>query len=85
MRPIQDGPELETDDDGDCFVECSGFDTNTWEGGVHSCEHVDDTGQLVQETVVIGGEDCIDNDPAVYVGAAINSPQKCTRDADRTL
>ena len=25
-------PEFERDDDGDCFVECSGFDLNTWEG-----------------------------------------------------
>ena len=48
-------PEDEIDDDGDCFVECYGFDSNTWEGGIHNCEHVDSIGQIVQETVVIGG------------------------------
>ena len=50
----------EIDDDDDCFVECFGFDANIWEGGLHTCERVDHTGQMVQESVVIGGEDCND-------------------------
>ena len=41
-------PFDEIDDDGDCFVECSGFDANMWEGGTNTCEYVDDSGQTVQ-------------------------------------
>ena len=78
----QSAPDDEIDDDGDCFVECYGFDSNTWEGGTHSCEHVDSTGQIVQETVVIGGEDCNDDNPDTYVGAAYNDPTVCAQDAD---
>ena len=46
-------------------------------GGEHSCAHLDVNGDLVQETVVIGGEDCNDNPlnngSVTYVGAAINT------------
>ena len=31
-------PSNEIDDDGDCYVECSGFDANIWEGGINTCE-----------------------------------------------
>ena len=78
----QSAPDDEIDDDADCFVECYGFDANIWEGGVHSCEHVDGIGQIVQETVVIGGEDCNDDNPDTYVGAAYNDPTVCAQDAD---
>ena len=82
MLTFHDAPELETDDDGDCFVECYGYDSNIWEGGIHSCEHVDSIGQIVQETVVIGGEDCNDINPNTYVGAAFNDPTVCAQDDD---
>jgi formylglycine-generating enzyme required for sulfatase activity len=78
----QSAPDDEIDDDGDCFVECYGFNSNTWEGGAHTCEHVDSVGQIVQETVVIGGEDCNDDNPDTYVGAAYNDPTICAQDAD---
>ena len=29
---LQESPALETDDDGDFFVECTGFDLETWQG-----------------------------------------------------
>ena len=58
-------PFDEVDNDGDCFVECSGFDANIWEGGTNTCEYVDDLGQTVQETIVVGGEDCNDSFGAV--------------------
>ena len=82
LATIQNAPELETDDDSDCFVECNGFDANTWEGGGHICEHLNGVGQIVQETVVIGGEDCNDESSIIYVGAAINDPLVCAQDSD---
>ena len=82
IAQIQDAPDDEIDDDGDCFVECYGYDANIWEGGVHTCQHVDANGQLTPETVVIGGEDCHDDDPNIYVGAAISEPAICAQDAD---
>ena len=77
---VQGAPEAETDDDEDCFVECSGFDVTTWEGGVHTCEHLDIVGQIVQEAEVIGGDDCNDGNPYTYIGAAINNPTLCLQD-----
>ena len=38
VNQTQSAPDDELDDDGDCHVECSGFDANTWEGGTHACE-----------------------------------------------
>jgi len=78
----QTAPDDELDDDGDCHVECSGFDSTTWEGGVHTCERIDGTGQLIQETVVVGGDDCNDNNPVIYTGAAYLEPLECDQDAD---
>jgi hypothetical protein len=79
--PNQDAPDDELDDDGDCFVECSGFDANSWEGGVHSCEHVDSTGQWITEDVVIGGDDCSDLNEYAYPGSAyLSSSTVCLAD-----
>ena len=77
-------PTDEVDNDGDCFVECSGFDASTWEGDPHVCEYTDLTGQLVQETTVIGGDDCLDSAPNArftYPGAAyLDSTTECSCD-----
>ncbi|MGC6510397.1 MAG: putative metal-binding motif-containing protein, partial [Myxococcota bacterium] len=59
-------PTNETDDDLDGFVECSGFDSQLWEGDVS----------------VIGGDDCQDNSDFTYPGAAVNSPGVCAQDLD---
>ena len=60
-------PSDEVDDDGDLFVECEGFDPIIWEG----------------DSSVIGGDDCNDNSPNTYVGAAPGSnPLACLTDLD---
>lgn len=78
----QTAPDDEIDDDGDCFVECNGFDSTIWEGGIHTCQHIDSNGNTIAETVVIGGEDCNDENANTYVGAAINEPLICAQDSD---
>ena len=80
---FQDSPSDETDDDGDCYVECSGFDSNTWEGGIHACEYIDGNGSPLVETVVVGGDDCQDNDENTFPGAAILNPTVCAQDLDQ--
>ena len=79
-------PVDEVDNDGDCFVECSGFDASTWEGGSNDCAYIDTTGQLIQETIVLGGYDCLDDGiDAVYAypGAAyLDNPNACACDLD---
>jgi|GEM_PF-1528799 len=82
VNQVQSAPDDEIDDDGDCHVECSGFASNVWVGGIHSCERIDSTGQLVQETTVVGGDDCNDNNATIYTGAAYLEPLECEQDAD---
>jgi hypothetical protein len=65
---LQASPQLETDDDGDGFVECSGFDPGTWEG----------------DPLVVDGLDCNDTGVnAIYAfPGAGNDPGTCIQDAD---
>ncbi len=76
-------PPNEVDDDNDCFVECSGFDPNLWEGGSHSCSYRDVNYQTVVGNAVMGGDDCNDNSNMTYVGAAPQTnPHTCLTDLD---
>ena len=59
-------PADESDDDLDGYVECNGYDAQTWEGDVN----------------VIGGDDCNDMNAFTYTGAAANSPDLCVQDFD---
>ena len=59
-------PDFETDNDGDGYVECSGYDSSIWVG----------------DSSVIGGGDCQDGSALIYVGAAYNHPDTCAQDAD---
>ena len=43
---------------------------------------MDSAGQIVQEVVVVGGEDCNDDNADTYIGAAFNAPLICAQDAD---
>ena len=55
------------DDDLDQFVECEGYDVQTWQGDVQ----------------VIGGGDCNDASEWTYPGAAYNTdPTDCLTDLD---
>lgn len=61
-------PDDEFDDDGDGFVECSGWFIGTWEG----------------QSTVIGGDDCNDDNEFTFPGAAelVPDSELCAQDAD---
>ena len=61
-------PEDEMDNDGDGYVECSGFFTIAWKG----------------EEGVVGGNDCNDNNEYAFPGASENLDDVtlCTQDKD---
>ena len=66
--PLYPVPAQESDDDGDGYVECGGYDALTWEGDVS----------------VVGGDDCNDDRPNAeftYPGAT-GDPNVCAQDAD---
>ena len=60
-------PDDEYDDDGDGYVECSGWFIGAWEG----------------QPSVVGGDDCNDSNEYTFTGAAeISSPNLCVQDAN---
>jgi formylglycine-generating enzyme required for sulfatase activity len=61
-----EAPADETDDDGDGYVECSGYDGSLWEGAPE----------------VVGGDDCRDSSPWTFPGSAeLTSETDCLQDA----
>ena len=67
LYDFQDSPARETDNDSDGFVECSGYDIQTWEGDVN----------------VFAGDDCDDTRDYTYPGAApLSSTVECLTDFD---
>ena len=75
------GATSEQDNDGDCYVECTGFDPATWKVQVFPA-NIDNTGVVVTETAVIEQDAMIPAD--VYPGCWLESTTRCLRDADET-
>ena len=56
------------DNDGDTFVECGGFDSQTWVG----------------QSTVVGGDDCNDSSIYTHPGAAyLTDSTACLTDVDQ--
>ena len=63
-------PILESDDDGDGFVECLDFDPSTWVGAQSVLDAYNPQG---------GGGDCNDGWPTAYPGAAHHQSQRLSQ------